>query len=365
MTQEQKPEAHTSPPKAALLRFSAALTASGPVILTAFGIGRQTFGWFCAPLPPAPYPPADNPYPAEEFEGPYSLAGPYGLGPYAPDDLPGELLFWGVLLLPIIVAGLVMIGSRRATLTAVATITTLLAYGLVIAFLLPGPDPSTGRPHAVTPPWLLITCYPLSAGALLLTARSPRPHGRSGLILWAVAALAAGWAAMFHRLPCTYGMRISNFVYLTEVSPWDGLTSWFGDADRIGLPLALVALAAATTATAPTRWRRTAGITSAAALLLFVLVDIASYAGHGTDVLELLLIHSAPWRLLLAAALVASAAWHPPPRFSWTGAARVTRSLLRGQLNNLIPTRTRNALIALLIAAGALWLIASSFTPTR
>ncbi|PRX68350.1 hypothetical protein B0I32_103311 [Nonomuraea fuscirosea] len=260
MTQEQKPEAQTSPPKAALLRFSAVLTASGPVILTAFGIGRQTFAWFCAPLLLV-----EDLYPAEESEDPYSLASPYGLGLYAPDDLPTELLFWGVLLLPIIVAGLVMNGSRRATLTAVATIATLLAYGLVVAFLSPGPDPWTSRPHAVTPPWLLITCYPLSA----------------------------------------------------------------------------------------------------AALLLFVLVGIASYAGRDTDVLELLLTQSAPWRLLLAAALVASAAWHPRPRFSWTGTVHVTRSLLRGQLENVIPTRTRNALIALLIAAGALWLIVSSYTSTR
>ncbi|MEV5495134.1 hypothetical protein AB0M50_07000 [Nonomuraea fuscirosea] len=359
MTQEQKPEARTSSPKAALLRFSAVLTASGPVILTAFGIGRQTFAWFCAPLPPAPSPSAD------EFEDPHSLAGLYGLGLYAPDDLPTELLFWGVLLLPIIVAGLVMNGSRRATRTAVATIATLLAYGLVIAFLSPGPDPWTSRPHAVTPPWLLITCYPLSAAALLLTARSPRPHGRYGLILWAVAALAAGWAAMFDRPPFMYGTRISTFVYLAEASPWDGLASWFGDAYKIGLPLVLVALAAAATATAPTRWSRTAGITSAAALLLFVLVGIASYAGRDADVLELLLTRSTSWRLFLAAALVASAAWHPRPRFSWTGTVHVTRSLLRGQLENVIPTRTRNALIALLIAAGALWLIVSSFTSTR
>ncbi|MEV0307486.1 hypothetical protein [Nonomuraea fuscirosea] len=360
MTQEQKPEAQTSPPKAALLRFSAVLTASGPVILTAFGIGRQTFAWFCAPLLLV-----EDLYPAEESEDPYSLASPYGLGLYAPDDLPTELLFWGVLLLPIIVAGLVMNGSRRATLTAVATIATLLAYGLVTAFLSPGPDPWTSRPHAVTPPWLLITCYPLSAAALLLAPRSPRPHRRYGLILWAVAALAAGWAAMFDRLPSTYILHIGGGTYLTEVSPWDGLASWFGDADKIGLPLVLVVFAAATTATAPTRWSRTAGITSAAALLLFVLVGIASYAAHGTDVLELLLTHSAPWRLLLAAALVASAAWHPQPRFSWTGTVHVTRSLLRGQLENVIPTRTRNALIALLIAAGALWLIVSSYTSTR
>lgn len=357
MTQDQ----NTSPPVAALLRFSAVLTASGPVILTAFGIGRQTVGWFCAPLPSALHPSAENPYSADEFEGPYSLAGPYGWGSYAPDDVPGELLFWAVLLLPIIVVGLIMNASRRATLTAVATIATVLAYGLVIAFLLPGPDPCTGRPHAVTPPWLLITCYPLSAGALLLTARPPRPHGRYGLILWAVAGVAAAWPALFDRIPPMYTMFITgDGVRLIEASVWDVLASWFGDADKIGLPLALVALAAITTATAPPRWRRTAGLTSAAALLLFVLVVIASCVSLGTDVIEVLLADSTPWRLLLAAALVAAAAWYPPPRFSWPGTVRLARNLLRRPR-----ARTRYVTVTLLIAAGALWLIASSFTPTR
>ncbi|MEU8358986.1 hypothetical protein AB0C27_23515 [Nonomuraea sp. NPDC048882] len=157
-----------------------------------------------------------------------------------------------------------------------------------------------------------------------------------------------------------YTMFIGGTAYITETSVWDGLASWFGDADKIGLPLVLVALAAITTATAPPRWRRTAGSTSAAALLLFVLVEIASCVSLGTDVFELLLTDSASWRLLLTAALVASAAWYPPPPFSWTGTARLARNLLRRP-----QARTRYVIVTLLIAAGALWLIASSFTPTR
>ncbi len=106
MTQDQQPALPTPSPKtAALLRSGAVLAASGPVILTAFGIGRQTVGWFCAP---PPYHAGENSYPLEDlyaFEGPYSLAGPYRWSSYAPDDLPGKLLFWVVLLLPIIVAG--------------------------------------------------------------------------------------------------------------------------------------------------------------------------------------------------------------------------------------------------------------------
>ncbi|MEV4575374.1 hypothetical protein AB0K16_19175 [Nonomuraea jabiensis] len=236
-----------------LLRFGAVVAASGPVILTTFGVGRQSVGWFCSTAAPAFYP----------REGPYALVGPSGLGLYAPDDLPGELLFWAVLLLPIAVAALVLNGLRRATLAAVATIAAVLAYGLVVAFVLPGPDPCTGREHAVAPPWPLIISYPPAAGALLLAARSSPPRGKYGMILWVGAAVAAAWAAMFHRLPAMYD-RFLSVVYVTKAgSSWDGLAWWSSDADKIGLPVVIVALAAAATATAPTRWKRRAGITAA------------------------------------------------------------------------------------------------------
>ncbi|MGP3964394.1 hypothetical protein ACTWPT_51385 [Nonomuraea sp. 3N208] len=167
----QEPAAEALSPVAAVLRFGAVAAASGPVILTTFGAGRQSVGWFCSSAAPAPY---------SFVEGPYALAGPYGLGSYAPDNLPGELLFWGVLLLPIVAAGLVLNGSRRATLTAVAAIAAVLAYGLVVAFLLQGPDPCTGREHAVAPPWLLIICYPMAAGGCSWRPDHPCPAGSTG-----------------------------------------------------------------------------------------------------------------------------------------------------------------------------------------
>ncbi|MEW1840222.1 hypothetical protein AB0392_19945 [Nonomuraea angiospora] len=349
----QDPAAYGPSLKAALLRFGAVVAASGPVILTTFGVGRQSVGWFCSSAAPAPY----------SREGPYSLAGPYGLGVYAPDNLPGELLFWAVLLLPIAVAGLVLNGSRRATLTAVAAIATVLAYGLVVAFLLPGPDPCTGREHAVAPPWLLIISYPMAAGALLLAARSPLPRRKYGMILWAGAAVAAAWAAMFHRLPATYDRFLSG-VYVAEASSWDGLAWWSGDADTIGLPAVIVALAAATAA-APTLWKRTAGIAAAAALFLFVLLDIVTYTSLKSDPVGLVFADSVRWRLLLAAVLVASAAWHPQVRLSWAGTVHLARSIIRGQLKGLISSRTRDVAVAIMIVAGAVWLIVSSFTPSR
>ncbi|MFI7225881.1 hypothetical protein ACIBO5_21915 [Nonomuraea angiospora] len=340
MTQEPAPSL-----KAALLRIGAVVAASGPVILTAFGVGRQSVGWFCFSPAPAPYPP-EGPY---ELAGPYSLVGPAGLGVYAPDDLPGELLFWAVLLLPIVVAGLVLNGSRRATFTAVAAIAAVLAYGLVVAFLLPGPDPCTEREHAVTPPWLLIISYPVAAGALLPTARSALPRRKYGMFLWAGAAVAAAWAAMFHRVPASYG-KFMGVVYVTEGSSWDGLAWWFGDADKIGLPVVIVALAA----TAPTLWKRTAGTAAAAALLLFVLLDLVTYISCQSDAFGVLFADSVRWRLLLAAVLVALAAWRPQARLS---AVHLARSLISG--------RARDVTVAILIVACAVWLIVSSFAPTR
>lgn len=350
----QDPAAYAPSPRAALLRFGAVVAASGPVILTTFGVGRQSVGWFCSSAAPAFHP----------REGPYALAGPDGLGSYALDNLPGELLFWGVLLLPIVVAGLVLNGSRRATLTGVAAIAAVLAYGLVVAFLLPGPDPCTGRTHAAAPPWLLIISYPMAAGALLLAARSPLPRRKYGMILWVGATVAAAWAAMFHRLPSTYDRFLSG-IYVAEASSWDGLAWWSSDADMIGLPVVIVALAAAATVTAPTWWKRTGGIAAAAALLLFVLLDIVTYTSLESDPFGLLFANSVRWRLLLAAVLVASAARHPQVRISWAGTVHLARSTIRRQLKGLISSRTRDVCVAITIVAGAVWLIVSSFTPSR
>ncbi|MFD1539349.1 hypothetical protein [Nonomuraea guangzhouensis] len=327
---------------AAALRFGAVPAAAGPVILTTFGVGRQSVGWFCSATGPAPYP----------VEGPYAL-----------ENVPGELLFWGVLLLPAVVAGLLLRGSRRATLTAVAAVGTVLAFGLVTAFLLPGPDPCTGQERAVVPPWPLIACYPVAAGALLLAARSPLHRRPYGIVLWAGAVSAAAWAAMFHRCIVTYDMLVADAFYLEpSESFWDDLAWGLGEADRIGLPVVLVALAAAARAAA---WGRWGGTAAAASLLLLPLLDVAMYVGQDSGDFELSFADSVRWPLVVAAVLVAWAAWSPWVRISWAGTVRLARSMIRGQWKGMVPGRAKDLAVAVVIVAGGVWLIASSFTPTR
>ncbi|MEV1248955.1 hypothetical protein [Nonomuraea sp. NPDC049750] len=323
-------------PVAAVLRLGAVLAASGPVILTAFGAGRQSVGWFCAATSSAPFP----------MEGPYTL-----------EYVPGELLFWGVLLLPVVVAGLFLRGSRRAVLTAVAAVGTVLAFGLVTALLLPGPDPCTGQERAVVLPWPLIVCYPVAAWALLLAARSPLSRRQHGAILWAGAVGAAALAAMFTRFTVIYPREFRATYFMISESSWNGLAWWSGTADRIGLPVVLVALAAATKATASTRWERLAGTAAATALLLFPLLDVATYISEYGGDWEIPFADSIRWPLLLAAVLVASAVWRPWVRISWAGTAHVARSMIGG--------RTKELAVAAVIVAAGVWLVVSSFTPTR
>ncbi|WP_162642354.1 hypothetical protein [Streptosporangium sp. 'caverna'] len=342
MTQEPGSEARS--PRAAVLRFGAVLAVSGPVILTTFGVGRQSVGWFCSATSPTFYPPR---------------------GPYALESVPGELLFWGLLLLPVIVAGLLLRGSHRATLTAVAAVGAVLAFGLFIAFLLPGLDPCTGQERVAAPPWPLIVCCSVAAGALLLTARSPLPRRPlplrwHGVILWAGAVGAAAWAA-FHRLPVTFTTgRSLTVVYAGVQAPesfWNDLAWWSGDADMIGLPVVLVALAAAARVAAPARWERPTGTAAAAVLLLFTLLDVVAYVHWYDEDFQISLLDSVRWHLLLAAVLVTSAVWSPHQRISRAGTVHLARHPIRGQARNLA--------VAVVIAVTAVWLVVSSFTPTR
>ncbi|WP_156325285.1 hypothetical protein [Nonomuraea sp. SBT364] len=333
--------AETPSPVAAALRVGAVLTASGPVILTTFGIGRQSVGWFCSET-------SSTPFLAE--------------GPYALEHVPGELLFWGVLLLPVAVAGLLLRGSRRATLTAVATVGAVLAFGLVTAYFLPGSDPCTGQERTVMPPWPLIVCYPVTAGALCLAARSSLPRRPYGIILWAGAAGAAAWGAMFHRWTITYGMRALEVIYVQlPESPWSHLDEWSGEADQNGLPVILVAL----TAAASLRWGRRAGAAGAAALVLFPLLDVATYISwYGGDS-EMPLADSVRWPLLVAAVLVASAGRRPGVRITWAETAHLARRVISGRPESLAARRARDVALAVVIVAAGLWMIASSFAPTR
>jgi hypothetical protein len=133
----------------------------------------------------------------------------------------------------------------------------------------------------------------------------------------------------------------------------------------IGLPVVLVALAAAARVAASARWERSAGTAAAAVLLLFPLLGVVAYVHwYGGD-FQTSLVDSVRWHLLLAAVLVASAVWNPRQRISWAGTVRLARHLIRGQSKDLIPGQAKNVAVAVVIAATAVWLVVSSFTPTR
>ncbi|MEV4098223.1 hypothetical protein [Streptosporangium saharense] len=289
-------------------RLCAVLAASGPVVLTAFGVGRSDLPWF-------------------------SSASPYLEGPYALEGTPVEALFLGVLLLPVVVAGLVAYGSRRITLAAAVVTGAALALGLLVS----GPDPCTGQARADTLPWPLLVCYPVAIAALLLAARLPlspseRPYG---VAPWA-GVFFASWGALFCRLVPEFGERSLTAFHASSEAPND-LPRWFVEADRIGLPVALVALAAFAHAVGLSR---RIGVAVAAVLLLFPVLDVLflrpGIAASAEDLLP------ARWHLLLAALLVV---W--PVR-------------LRAGFGSL--SRVRTVAVTAVVVLSALWLVVSSYS---
>ncbi|MER7129038.1 hypothetical protein [Streptosporangium saharense] len=270
-------------------RLCAVLAASGPVVLTAFGVGRSGLPWFCSP------------------EGPYVLEG-----------APVEALFLGVLLLPAVVAGLAAYGARRITLAAAVVTGAVLTLGLLVS----GP----GQAHAL--PWPLLVCHPVAIAALLLAARLPTSGRRYGVAPWA-AVLFASWGALFCRPVPESGERLLTAFYASSEVP-DGLPRWFVEADGIGLPVALVALAAFAYAVGLSR---RIGVAVAAVLLLFAVFDAVTSDG------DLLLVR---WHLVLAALLVV---W--PVR-------------LRAGFGSLSQVRT--VTVTAVVVLSALWLVVSSYS---
>jgi hypothetical protein len=122
-------------------------------------------------------------------------------------------------------------------------------------------------------------------------------------------------------------------------------------ADVIGLPVVLVALAASL------QGGRLAGAT---ALLLFPLLDVATYSSDFLPFTE-----SVRWPLLVAAVLVASAGRSPRSRIPWAGTVRAARGAISERLKSMSPGRTRDLAVAVVIVAAGIWLVVSSVTPTR
>ncbi|AWS47768.1 hypothetical protein [Streptosporangium sp. 'caverna'] len=330
----QVPQAETASSATAALRFGAVLAAAGPVILMALEIGGESTVWVCS--------------------GTFS-------GSHALESASRELLFWAELLLPVVLAGLVLRAPRRATLTAALAIGSVLALGLFTAIFLPGTDPCGVRELPVVLPWLLIACYPVAAVSLALAARSPLSRTERGGALWMLAVAAAAWTAITCRLPTmTWSFPTATDVltpglrYGAPESFWDAFNAWVSGADAIGLPIVIVALAAAAKG-ASARWGRPAGAGAGALLLVFALLDaVVRFSPYEGDFQEhpLGLVR---WPLLLAAALVVAATWSRREPLSVTGVVRSLRSR--------IPGRPKDLAVLVVIVVAAVWLVISSFEP--
>ncbi|MEU4829655.1 hypothetical protein [Streptosporangium sp. NPDC023615] len=351
MTQE--PPAETRSRAGVTLRLGAVLAASGPVILTSSGAGGQGLEHLL-------FRTNSIHYRLDGFSAPSVVEGPVLL-----KILPGELLFWSVLLLPVVVAALLPRGSRRATIAAVTAIGVVLAFGLLTAFLAPGLDPDTGE-RAAAPPWPMVVCYPVAAGALLLAARSPLPRRRHGLLPWAGAVAAAAWTAMSSPPIPPFDVYAPGLLYVVAPqSPWTDLVWWSCQADGLGLAVVLVTLAAAVRVTASARWGRVAGSAAAVVLLLLALLDVMTYVDeYGSD-FQSSLADAVRWNLLLAAGLVTAATWGPGTPVDGAGTTHRARLLIQAWSREAGRERTKHLAVALVIAAAAVWLVLSSITPTR
>ncbi|WP_214413292.1 hypothetical protein [Sphaerisporangium fuscum] len=309
------------------LHFAAVLAAAGPVLLPAFGVGRESAAWFWAG--------ADA-------------------GPFALDSGPWETLFWSELLLPVVLAGLLLRPPRRATTIAVSAVGAVLALGLFTAIVLPGTDPCDGHMPAITPPWLLIVCCALATAALLAAGRSPLSVPRRPVAAWTAAVCLAGWTPFSCRIPIftpdhdyseayaipTLGVQGPGLIY--EVA-WPAQVS---DADLLGLPVVVVALAAACAALS-SRWARPAAVGAGLVLAGFALLDIVAYLScYGTDVAQLPSLIK--WHLIVAGAITAL----PTPK-----PARTLRRLW-----SRIPVHPRDLAVVIVVVVSSVWLVISSFS---
>ncbi|MFG6202056.1 hypothetical protein [Nonomuraea sp. JJY05] len=108
-----------------------------------------------------------------------------------------------------------------------------------------------------------------------------------------------------------------------------------------------------------------AGAAAAAALLLFPLLDVATYISQSGGDFEMPFADSVRWPLLVSAVLVTSAARSPRVRISWAGTVHQARSMIGERSKGALPGRAKELAVAAAIAVAGIWLIVSSFTPTR
>ncbi|MCT9929781.1 hypothetical protein N5079_06050 [Planotetraspora sp. A-T 1434] len=208
------------PPVTAALRFGAILAASVPTVLYAFGVGRVRANWSC-------------------FAASYMSDV---------EMVSREIVLWGSLLLPVVLAGLLLYGSRWTTFMGVISICAVLLMRLVL--VVGGLDHEACAREALPAvlPWSLIACYVLAAALLIMAGSSPSPGaGWRVAALWGAAVVAAWTTVDFGYVLLVDSGGISGSSADYPSSFWDGLGAWAFDAEATGLPLAVVALAMAST----------------------------------------------------------------------------------------------------------------------
>ncbi|SDH30877.1 hypothetical protein SAMN05421505_1142 [Sinosporangium album] len=203
----------------------------------------------------------------------------------------------------------------------------------------------------------MIICYLVAAGAFLLTAGSPLPRGRHRIALWTGALAASAWTVVTSRLPDpTDGFIVGVAGNELPASPWDTMAWWFLDAERTGLPLVIVALAATAHGTFSDLPGRLTVAATAAALLFFALLDVVAHADRYGGDLFAYATSLVRWPLLLSAVLITMAGRTRRMSTSPTGAV--------GSAPAGIPWRPKEIAIAVVVAFGVVWLVVSSFAPS-
>ncbi|MED7928667.1 hypothetical protein SMD20_30750 [Nonomuraea sp. LP-02] len=289
MTQSSPAETRL-PAKA--LRIGAVLAASGPVILKTSRVSAAELNigicWGADPVAPV-----------------LMTTSPWW-----------QLLSWGELLLPVVLAGLLLCAPRRTTLLGSAAVCAVLGFRLFVISLPFDTRPLIDRPLPVDEPWLSIVCYTVAIVTLLVAARSPLPPPpvRKGIVLWAAAIMAAAWTVGRLSLPTG---ESTSFGWFASTPPtellWKRPGAWACKADVDGVLIVLIALAAAAGGVMAGRTQHRVAWGIGALLILaavegFVTVLVVGggeYLAYATKMIR--------WHLLVAAALVIATTFRDRP----------------------------------------------------
>ncbi len=282
---ERMPDTPVS--RAGALRIGTVLAASGPVVLRAFALGpADMYGMICWRLPATV---------------PFFLSRTTTWG----------LLSVAELLLPVILAGLLMLSSRRTVPLGAVAVLAVLAFRLLVTLR----GVFAGRLLDQSP-WPSIVCYGTAFLMLLAVAPSPRPRAGKEVVLWTAAAGAAAWVSA--RLPVVLrGEANGLFGWVAYGEPrslWNFPALWSCKADVDGLLVVLVALVATASTVLADRPRHRLTLATAVFLVIaavegYVPAVILMDAERLRQEFQFETTMLIRWHLLVAAALVAAAAF--------------------------------------------------------